>query len=173
MGVAKMGESDFPFVIPPVQNLDAAVVVQKTDQKHTLIVRRKSTADIMKDLNNTLQDAWLEICLGPYALRADPIGFRTMRWRADGGGGKTAADLSAYMVDVKKRYLAWRRYMSARYPLSMSICERVCHDGDTLRQIRRDECIGYNNAKHLLQFGLNEFSVLAGWGNQIAGKNTS
>lgn len=153
------------LIIPPRENVGGSIVVQKQDQKHEGILRRKSTADLLKDLNNTLQDAVLEITMAPRIYEVP--GYRLMSYGRV--SGMSPAEVSAWKLDLKKRYEAWRVHMMRRSPLSLSICVRVCQDEEPISVIRKQERMGQGRAIAHLQDALNEYCLLSGWGNQIEG----
>lgn len=156
--------TDFPIVIPPKQNTDAEIMHRATDQKNVGFFQRRAVASLMASLNDTLQDAAMEICLAP-SVYMNPGKFRMMNYGRVSGMGP--ADLSAYMLDMKKKYEEWCRLLMARSPMALSICKRVCQEEHSLDVIRKDERISEKTALRLLQYGLNEYSIIAGWGDQI------
>lgn len=151
--------------------VEGTVNVQARDLKHAFIVRRKSTADLQDELRAVsprLDDAWNEIGAAPAALKADAIGFRAMNWGRV--GGMSGEELSAYMIDVKARYLKWTAHMTKSAQLSMFICQRVCQDAEALRKVRDDMGMGYERARGMLFHGLNQYSILAKWGDHLKEK---
>lgn len=161
----------FPIINPPVQNPDAAILHRETDQKNIGYFQRKVIANLLSNLNNTLQDAAVHIgdapqlydAPGQYAL----MHFSRITEEGRGGGPAwTPEDLQNFIIKRKALYTAWRKDCP---PMPISVCERVCQQEISLRQIAFEERFRRSEALALLQYGLNRYAIVAGWGDQIGG----
>lgn len=171
---------DFPIVIPPKENKSAEVVHVQATRSNVEFFQRKAVAKIMAQLNPSLQDAAMEICLAPQVYE------NPGKYRAFGYGrvaGMSPAELSAYMLDVKQRYEEWMSRMNGLKPFKVfmasgkpmyvmpqvprSVCLRMCQMEESVDHVARSEKIGHMTTIRFLQAGLNEYSIIAGWGNQI------
>lgn len=134
------------------------------ERRTRVFFQRKAVHDLMAQLNNTLQDAMVEIAIAPQ-LYDNPGSFRMMNYGRV--SGMSAGDLTAYQLTVKKTYQDWCKRLTTYSPTSLSIAKRVCQEEQSINQIRTGEYISEKTAVRLLQYALNEYSILAGWGNQI------
>lgn len=133
------------------------------ERKARAFFMRKTTERLLKELNGTLQDAMVEIAQAKL-LYGSQGNARSMNFGSV--SGRPLEDLTAWQIDLKDRYEKWRKDMFGFSPVALSICIRVCQDEDSLESIRKDERMSWHTANHLLKYGLNEYSITAGWGNQ-------
>lgn len=134
------------------------------ERKARVFFRRKVIHELMGDMPGPHQDAMVEIAIAK-RLIDNPGFFRTMSYGRV--SGMSADELSNWQIDVNKRYGEWRRQLYGYSPIALSICTRVCQDEDSIDQIRNDEHIDWGTAYKLLHYGLNEYSIISGWGDQI------
>lgn len=134
------------------------------------VFMRKTTANLLARLNDKLQDAAVRIGEAP-ALFDAKARYIAMNYGAQAGygGGECTHEQYLRMLKRIRIYTEWHRRMVRCSPMSLSACERVCQREDSLDQIRKDERIDWDTALKLLQYGLNEYAILAGWGDQIGG----
>lgn len=172
--------TEFPVVIPPQENAAAEIIHVKASRENVEFFQRKAVAKVMEQLNPILQDAAMEICLAPMVYE-NPGKVRMMTYGRV--SGMPPAEFSAYILDVKRKYEDWRKRMSSDKPLritmangkpmfivaakALTVCLRVCQEEHSITSVRLDESISEKTAIRLLQHGLNEYSVIAGWGDQI------
>lgn len=133
------------------------------DRQVRVFFRKKVIHDMMEALPGPLQDAMVEIGIAK-SLIDNPGFFRTMSYGKV--AGKRCEDLTAWQIDVNDRYGEWRKQMYGYSPIALSICTRVCQEEHSIDQIKQDERIGRDTAMKLLVYGLNEYSIIAGWGDQ-------
>lgn len=159
---------DFALAIPPRQNPDAAIVHIPKTRQHEEGFRRQSTADLLALMSEPMQDAQMEIYLGPVIDKMPRV--RIMKY-VPSVGGMSQEEESAYRIDLRKRYLQWRRHMSKKNRPAFYICLRVCQDDAPIKTVRAEAGVGHPKAINLLHEGLNTYCLLSGWGNQIDGNN--
>lgn len=135
------------------------------DRQVRVYFQRKVVHDLMASLHDTLQDAMVEIAIAP-RLYDNPGFFRTMSYGRV--AGMKAADLNDYQIQVKKNYQDWcntlMRYNSG---MALSIARRISQEEQSVHEIRMAENISPKTVIRLLQYGLNEYSIIAGWGDVI------
>lgn len=153
------------IVIPPVQNKEAAVIRRETTQTNIGYFMRKVVRDTLAKTNDTLQDAAIEIAIGR-TLYDNPGGFRMMSYGRI--KGLSQEDLKAYQITIKKRYEAWHGALKDRNEVILLVKE-ICQDEKSIDFVRKEFKISEKTAFQWLQEGLNEYALIAGWGNQIEG----
>ncbi len=167
---------EFPIVIPPKQNMEAEIVHVKASRGNVEFFQKKSVAKVMASLTPTQRDAAMEICLAPQVYQ------NPGKYRAFGYGrvaGMSPDELSAYMLDVKARYEEWRKRMASEKPIriimkngrplfviaqkALNICLGICQEEKSVDALAKNENIGHETALKILQAGLNEYAIHAGW----------
>lgn len=157
---------EFAIIKPPKENPEAEIVCRKTDQKHIGGFQRRTVVRLLSLLNDTLQDAWSEIAKYPQIEGLEGR-IKTAKLSPSGGGGYQ--ELKQWELDLKARYEAWNAHMYQYSIVARSVCKRVCQDGESPHAVRQAERMDERTVVKLLQYGLNEYSILSGWGDQING----
>lgn len=167
---------EFPLVVPPKQNRDADIIHVKASRSNVEFFQRKAVANVMEQLSPTLQDAAIEICLAPQVYE-NPGKYRMMNYGRV--SGMSPAEVTAYMLDVKKRYEDWRKRMASDKPLkvsmsngkpmfvpaqkALSVCVLVCQEEKSVDAITKSSNMSHTTVIRLLQAGLSEYSIISGW----------
>jgi len=133
------------------------------ERQTTVFFQKKAVYELMASLTGPMQDAMVEIAMAKNLID-NPGFYRTMGYGRV--SGMKAEDLSAWAMDINKRYAEWRGVLWKYSPMALTICCRVCQEEHSIDQIKTDERIGRDTANRLLRYGLNEYCVLAGWGDQ-------
>lgn len=162
-------QDDFPVIIPPPGNESAELILIRSDRNRAGYFQRKVVANVVAKLSDRLQDAAVRIGNAPalYDARAK---WRMMSYGQVFGAaaaGDPEADLRR-TIDLIRLYESWRGRMFKSGPMAMSICEHVCQQEESVYAVARRERMDSDTVIRFLQFGLNEYSILAGWGDQIA-----
>ena len=82
--------------------------------------------------------------------------------------GRGLEDWTHRQIDIKQRYDDWLIALKS-CPRTVGICKRFCQDEQSIDEIRKHYRISERRALWGLIWGLNEYSIRAGWGNQIDG----
>lgn len=153
------------IVIPPSQNKDASIFRGEATKSNVGFFRRAVVQKALSNLNNVLQDAAVEIGIAQH-LYGGNVGYRVMNYGRVSGMGRE--DLSAYQIDMKKRYERWHVAMKDN-PQTLEICKRFCQNEESVNSLKLDFGITERRVIIRLQYALNEYALIAGWGNQLEG----
>lgn len=151
------------ITIPPEGNVFGRIIRVEATRGNVEYYQRAVVVNVLAKMNNTLQDCSVEIALAK-AMFDLTGGYRTMGYGRV--KGMTREDYSAYMMDVKRKYTEWNKSMQ-KTPATLAIVKSFCQDEDSIDSIRKKHRISERRALWRLIWGLNEYSILAGWGNQI------
>lgn len=154
------------LVIPPVGNIYARIKRVEATRGNIEYFQRAATANVLEKMNNTLRDCAIEISEAKYiyALQGHRS-VKTMQF-IHTGRGSGSDEWSARQVDIKKRYDAWHKILKGNIR-TIGICKRFCQDEESIDSIRKVYRISERRALWGLIWGLNEYSIISGWGNQI------
>ena len=160
--------SEFPVVIPPKQNPEAQIIHIKDDGRTTTeCFRRSYVVRTLAKFNETLQNAAIKINEGPKLYQAYA---RYGMFTYGNVYGRGPDDIPEFLIEKwareKQVYEAWHKRM-LRYPLAYSLALRFCQDETTIKALRRAENLTDTTVFALIQFALNQYAVIAGWGDQI------
>jgi|GEM_PF-4218575 len=134
-------------------------------RKTRVFFQRKVVHDLMASLYPAWQDAMVEIALAP-GFDENPGFYRTMRYAYV--SSMRLEDLNDYQLRIRKTYHEWRAQLYRDSPVALTIATRICHYEDSVNAIAKSEHIHHTTVIRLLHYALNEYAILAGWGDQMA-----
>lgn len=154
------------ILVPPKQNYAGRVIHIETTQKRVGFFMREVVHRVVQAMSGPLQDAAVEIGMSK-KLQDNPGFYRMMKY--DRISGMAPEELKAYQIDILARYGRWRDNLLKESPQTLNMVTSFCQEEESIDSLRKRFHISERKAKWRLIYGLNEYSVLAGWGNQIEG----
>lgn len=154
-------------IIPPDQSKAAQVVRIEATQKNIEYFQRACVREVLSKLNNQLQDAALEIAKARYMYDVQGAG-RYQTVNLANARGYSGGEWGAYMLTILNRYDVWKKGMQ-KNPQTLSITLNFCQHEISIDALRKFHRISERLTLKRLQWGLNEYAIIAGWGNQIEG----
>lgn len=155
------------IIAPPIGNIYGRIAIIEGKRGSIRYYRRAAIANVFDRLNHTLQDCAMEISKAKFIYDLQGAGrVRTMSLTKSNGRG--LEDWTHSQIDIKQRYDDWLIALKS-CPRTVGICKRFCQDEQSIDEIRKHYRISERRALWGLIWGLNEYSIRAGWGNQIDG----
>jgi hypothetical protein len=128
-----------------------------------LYAMRNSDKWLRENLSNAMMDAKTEIAIAR-RIESGAMGYTSaMRTYGYVTGGDDGEDRG---IDIRNRYRDWYNRVSHYSPIAEQVCDRICAWELSLHKCAEELGMHRDTVKRLLIYGLNEYCIMSGWGDQ-------